>query len=302
VSRNGPAQSSRAACRLNRVIDLLETGGVALGSFLPAGSLPDAVWASTSPYDFVVYEMEHNTFDVKDLRLSLQFMLDRRQIAQEAQAGRLGPRVVPFVRIPLNGRERGEWIIKQVLDAGVYGIVFPMINTVDDARHALQAARFPQGSGVEDTDPIGRRGHSPEAAMRYWGLSQPEYFDRADVWPLDRQGEVLPILQCETAEGVANLPAICRELKTPGLILISEGDLSVSLGCKGVYTAEVEAAVQHAVQVCREYGVPYGSPQATADNIAERIDNGFQFLMPTVRRDTSTLQKALTLIGRTATV
>lgn len=273
--------------RLNKVIGLLEEGRIAFGPFLPAGSIPDAYWITTSPYDFVVWEMEHNPYDVADLRLSLQFMLNRKQIAE---SGSVAPAVVPFVRIPINGRENNEWIVKQVLDCGVYGIVFPMINTPEDAEHALQAARYVQGKGAADGEPVGRRGHAPANAVRYWGLTQPEYYEKADVWPLDPNGEILPILQCETQQGVSNLRRILTAVPKPGLILISESDLSVSLGYRGQFTPEVRAAVREAINVCKEFGVPYGSPQANVQNMEERISDGFRFLMPAPGRDLSGLQ------------
>src|SRR5688500_15428035 len=188
--------------RLNKVIGLIEGGRTAIGTFLPSGSIPDAVWASTSAYDFVVFEQEHDTLDLSGLRLSLQYLLDRRRIATAALAGRLGPDVTPFVRVPRNGRERDDWMIKQVLDMGAYGIVFPMVETAEDVRHILRAMRYPAAIGANDREPVGRRGYSPQNAERYWGLSTEEYFDRADVWPLDTQGELLPILQCETVRGV----------------------------------------------------------------------------------------------------
>lgn len=283
------------AQRLNRVIDLIAQEKVAFGPFLTAGSIPDATWAAASSYDAVVYEMEHSPFDLSGLRLSLQFMLDRRQIVEN---GTVAPGVVPFVRIPVNGREHVEWIVKQVLDIGVYGIVFPMINTVDDALHALRACRYIQESGAADQEPIGRRGHAPGNAMRYWGLTQAEYYDRADVWPLDPDGEILPLLQCETAESVHNLPQILNAVPKPGLILISESDLSVSMGYRGAATAEVNAAVQEAARTCRDAGVPFGSPQANAGNIEQRIADGFQFLMPAPVRDVSVLERGRRRAGR----
>ena len=283
------------AGRLNKVIALLEEGKVAFGPFLPAGSIPDAYWITTSPYDFVVWEMEHNPYDVSDLRLSLQYMLNRKQIAD---SGSVAPAVVPFVRLPINGRENNEWIVKQVLDCGVYGMVFPMINTVEDAEHALQASRYIQAKGAEDAEPIGRRGHAPTNAMRYWGLTQPEYYEKADVWPLDPKGEILPILQCETQQGVSNLRRILTRFPKPGLILISESDLSVSLGYRGQFTPEVRAAVLEAVNICKEFGVQYGSPQANVQNMAERIQDGFRFLMPAPGRDLSGLQTGRSLAKR----
>src|SRR5919198_702140 len=110
--------------RLNKVIALIEGGGVAFGTWLRAGSIPDAIWIGDSAYDFGLFDLEHDAFDLEGLRISLQFML--------------------------NGRERDEWLVKQLLDLGVYGVVFPTINTVEDARHALQAMRYPAAQSAPD--------------------------------------------------------------------------------------------------------------------------------------------------------
>jgi 4-hydroxy-2-oxoheptanedioate aldolase len=278
--------------RLNNVIARIEQGKTAFAPFIQAGSIPDAVWASTSGYDAVVFEMEHSPFNPSDLRLSLQFMLDRKQIFESDS---LAPAVAPFVRIPVNGRENNQWIVKQVLDIGVFGIVFPMINTPEDALAAVRACRYPQATGVPDREPVGLRGHAPANAIRYWGLTQPEYFAKADVWPLDPDGEILPILQCETIESVRNLPQILEAVPKPGLILISESDLSVSLGHGARSVSEVHEAVQQAAETCRSYGVPYGSPQVNADNIEQRIADGFSFLMPGVVRSTELLNRGRAL-------
>lgn len=280
--------------RLNKVIGLLEQGKVAFTPFADAGSVSEAYWAATSPWDGVIYEMEHSPFNPTDLRLSLQFMLNRKQIAD---GGTVAPAVVPMVRIPVNGRERNNFLIKQVLDIGVYGIIFPMINTVDDAWNALSSARYIQVKDALDQEPKGQRGHAPNNAVRYWGVSGSEYFAKADIWPIDPEGEILPILQCETEESVLNLRAILTAVKKPGLILISESDLSASLGYGAQPHAEVDAAVQQAAKICKEFGVPFGSPQVNEANIEKRIADGFTLLMP-ASRDLATLQKGLKLAGR----
>ena len=97
------------------------------------------------------------------------------------------------MRVPINGRERNNWLIKQVLDIGVYGIVCPMINTPENS---LKAMHYIQARGAADKEPVGMRGHAPNNAVRYWGVSGEEYFVKADVWPIDPDGEILPILQC----------------------------------------------------------------------------------------------------------
>jgi 4-hydroxy-2-oxoheptanedioate aldolase len=281
--------------RMNKVIERLENGDLAFGPFLPAGSIPDAVWASGSGYDAVVFEMEHNSFSLHDLRLSMQFMLDRKQILD---SGSPAPAVAPFVRIPVNGRERNQWIVKQVLDIGVMGIIFPMINTPEDAVAAVQACRYPHPGDESDPGPVGQRGHAPNNAVRYWGVTQSEYFDKADVWPLDPQGEILPLLQCETIESVNNLEAILDAVPNPGLILISESDLSVSLGDKGEDTPRLREAVQKAVEICKSRGVHYGSPQVNMSNIEQRIADGFTYLMPPLPRSNEVMATGRDLAGK----
>ena len=43
-----------------------------------------------------------------------------------------------MVRLPPNLRERNQWVIKQALDTGVYGLVMPHLNTVEDAAADLE--------------------------------------------------------------------------------------------------------------------------------------------------------------------
>ena len=52
--------------------------------------------------------------------------------------------MTPLVRIPPNGGEMNQWIAKQVLDIGVYGIIWPHVSTVEEARNAVAACRYPR--------------------------------------------------------------------------------------------------------------------------------------------------------------
>src|SRR5919108_1810664 len=125
--------------RLNGVIRALEQGKTAFVSFAPVDN-ETAVALAGSSLDGVAFEMEHAPMSPPALRDALQYMLDRRQILD---SGTLAPPVTPFVRIPPNGGEMNQWIAKQVLDIGVFGIIFPHVSTVEAARHALGARRYP---------------------------------------------------------------------------------------------------------------------------------------------------------------
>src|SRR5580698_7910196 len=179
--------------RLNPAIRALESGKPAFVTFSPAEiSAAQAIGATT--YDAVVFEMEHNPYDVRQLRDCMQYMLDRAQIVKSAS---LPPAVAPMVRIPPNGGEMNQFIAKQVLDIGVYGIVWPHVSTVDEARNAVTACRYPRPRSAQYFELAGQRGDAPAAAARYCVLSQQEYYARADVWPLNPQGEILVAIMCE---------------------------------------------------------------------------------------------------------
>ena len=75
--------------RLNGVIRALSEGRPAFTCFSTA-DVESAVALATSKYDGVTFEMEHNAYDIKDLRDCLQYMLNRRQIVEQ---GTLPPAV-----------------------------------------------------------------------------------------------------------------------------------------------------------------------------------------------------------------
>jgi len=263
--------------RLNGVIAALEQDKPAFVTFC-AAEIGVAQAIGAARYDGVVFEMEHRPYDIRALRDCLQYMLDRRQILQK---GTLAPAVTPFVRIPPNGGEASQWVAKQVLDQGVYGIVWPHVSTVDEARSAVAACRYPRPRSARYFEPAGQRGDAPAAAARYWGLSQQEYYTRADVWPLNPQGEILVAVMCEEARAIKNLPKMLEEVPGIGVVIIGEGDLSQDLGFPRQYDhPTVAGAIDEILAICKQYNVPCGHPHVDSNNIEALLDKGFRYLMP----------------------
>ena len=281
--------------RLNGVIKALEEGKAAFTTFSPA-DIDSAAALGAAPLDGVVFEMEHGPFDAPNLRDALQHMLGRRQILD---GGTLAPAVTPMVRIPPNGGEMNQWIAKQVLDLGIYGIVFPHISTVDEAWNAVRACRYPRMPEVSNYNPPGIRGDAPTRAARYWGLTSQEYYARADVWPLAPQGEVLVIIQCEDLLAIDNLPSILKEVPGIGVVLIGEGDLSQEMGHPREYDhPDVAAAINTILRICKENHVPCGHPHPDADNMDRLVQEGYKFLMPSAGRSFAVLNQMRSLAGR----
>ena len=83
---------------------------------------------STAKYDGIVYEMEHNPWDIRALRDCLQYMLNRGQIAT---SGSLAPWSRRWYASRRTAHEKAQWLAKQALDLGAYGIVWPHISSVE---------------------------------------------------------------------------------------------------------------------------------------------------------------------------
>jgi 4-hydroxy-2-oxoheptanedioate aldolase len=263
--------------RLNGVIRALEQGKPAFVTFAPA-EIATAQTLGGSKYDGVVYEMEHRPYDIRALKDCMQYMLDRRQIVQ---SGSLAPAVTPFVRIPPNGGEQSQWVAKQVLDQGVYGIVWPHCSTVEEARNAVAASRYPRPREAAYYEPAGQRGDAPAAAAKYWGLTQQEYYDRADTWPLNPKGEILVAIMCEEVRAIKNLPKMLKEVPGIGVVIIGEGDLSQDLGLPRQYEhPTVAAAIDDILGICKDAGVVCGHPHVDQKNVESLLAKGFRYLMP----------------------
>jgi 4-hydroxy-2-oxoheptanedioate aldolase len=258
--------------RVNRLIETVQQGKPILGIWCYDHSMRNAAALADSSLNFIIIDMEHGPLDFQVLGQFLQGMLSRRESNTS-----LSPRVTSIVRLPQNGREQLQFQIKQALDAGVYGLLLPHINTREEALAAVRASRYPQKIGVKDFDPPGLRGVAPDPPARYWGLPVADYVARADLWPLDPQGELFLMLQIEAKQGVDNIDSI---LDVPGIsaIFIGPGDLSFSLGFPGdPSAAPVQEAIQKVLTACKKKGIPCGI-DTTADLVEQRIKDGYQVL------------------------
>jgi 4-hydroxy-2-oxoheptanedioate aldolase len=267
--------------RLNSVIRALESGKPAFAVFSKVDK-QSALDMSEAPYDGVVFEMEHNPYDVAAFGDALQYMLNRKAIAE---SGSVATGVTPIARIPANGVEMNQSFAKQVLDRGAYGVIWPHIATVEQAYNAVASCRYARPKGTALYEPKGVRGDGPANASRYWGLAMAEYYRKADVWPLAPQGEIIVGLMCESPEAIDNLDDILANVPGIGFILIGEGDLSQALGFPRQYEhPEVLDAMRRIVETCHRHKVVVGNPHVTAKNHKRLLGEGYRFLMSAPQR------------------
>ena len=282
--------------RYNKAIQLLEEGKPVFGTGLIwNGNLDEMTYFADSEYDLVMIEMEHEGLSFNNLRTSLQFLLNRKRVSD---GGGLQADPTPIVRIPPNTREQNQWVIKQALDTGVYGLILPHLDTVEGAMSAVRAARYPQVPGVADFEPRGERGWWQRIAPRYWGLSATEYYDAADIWPIDPDGNLLLMGIVEEPTGANNLPDILREVKGIGAIWAGPGDMSVALGHRGnAGHPEVQEMLLRILGICQNAGVPC-AVGCTAAEVPMRLEQGFSILITAPTRTAGGLEEGRRISGR----
>jgi 4-hydroxy-2-oxoheptanedioate aldolase len=281
--------------RLNGIIGALTNSGVAFSTFASM-DVQTGITIATSKFDGVVYEGEHNPWDIVGLRDAMQFMLNRREIAA---SGLIAPTVTPLARIPVNGVEQGQWHAKQALDTGVYGVVWPHISTVEEAYNAVAACRYPRLNSAPLYEPRGIRGDGPVRAARYWGLTQQEYYSKADVWPLDPNGEILVVIQIEDTTGIRNLSDMLENVPGIGAILIGEGDLGQELGFPRQYDhPALLEAIAEIVSICKKHDVVVGHAHADTSNMQRLLDEGFRLMMTAPGHSYAGLERGLELTNR----
>lgn len=283
-----------ATTRLNGIIRAFESGKAAHLAFAKLDR-QTAIEMSDAPYDGIVYEMEHNPYDVSALGDALQYMLSRKQIAE---SGSLAPKVTPIARIPANGAEMNQSFAKQVLDRGCYGVIWPHVATVEQAYNAVASCRYARPKHAPLYEPKGVRGDGPANAARYWGLSMAEYYEKADVWPLAPQGEILVGLMCESTQAIDNLDDILANVPGIGFVLIGEGDLSQELGYPRQYEhPEVLGAMRRIVETCHKHRVVVGNPHTTAKNHRRLVEEGYRLLMSAPQRSYGVVGLAREMAG-----
>ncbi len=256
--------------RLNRTIELLESGLPTFGIATGDHSLVNARELAVTDLDFVIIDMEHAPYDVERLQ---QFVLGMVDVGRAVEKGSTQMDVTPIVRIPMNGSDNLQFLVKQVLDVGVYGVMFPFVSNREQAMNAVTAMRYPQDRGDAQMEPIGRRGSSPGNARWIWGVR--DYGSKADVWPHDPDGELLTVLQIENREGVENIEEIAS-VPGVGVIFIGPADLSNSYGVSSNHP-DMVAAIDRVLAACQANDVPCGIT-TSANSVEDRLAQGFRWV------------------------
>ena len=247
--------------RINRCIDLLEAGHSiyysAAGELnYETGRRQSQTWA-----DFLIVDFEHAPFDVVGLLAFMRGLVD----GGPTPDGYRIPTVI--ATLPSNCKTRSEveanaWQIRQVLSAGVHGVLHTHARDAEAVRVFVEACRYPaQTAGVGDQLGQGQRGAGgQDTPAGLWGVTPQDYVDVADPWPLNPNGQLMLGLKIEDREGVAAAAEISR---VAGLAFAEwgPGDMGMSYGYADAhdppYPPELETARTTVKTACDQAGLAF---------------------------------------------
>jgi 4-hydroxy-2-oxoheptanedioate aldolase len=153
--------------------------------------------------------------------------------------------------------------------------MFVGVESADEVKAGLAAMRFKSQGGTRPDDVGG--------APAVWGMSEKEYKEKADVWPLNPKGELINWTIVESKEGLKHVREIAA-VKGIGVLWPGAGTLRRVFTTTDERNNSVfdrvawEAAIQQVLAACKEFNVPCGYP-ANATDIETRMKQGFNLFV-----------------------
>lgn len=286
----GGAVADAPKQRLNPLIGLIEQGKPAMGLYAPSNRRPGGANASDAStpqktpaqlaQETVAYKLSDYVFDGSmehnyDQSLPVftayaEALSAEKHLSKTPRPHIAYPMIVKMHEIAPDPALAARHISQQ-LDLGVSGIMFVDVQNAAEVKQGLAAMRYPSQGGI--------RADSVGSAPKYWGLSEQEYRRKADLWPLNPQGELINWVVVESKEGLQNVREIAS-VKGIGVLWPGAGTLrglfstTDASGARKLDETAWEAAIQKVLAACKEFNVACGYP-ANANDIELRMKQGF---------------------------
>ena len=222
----------------------IQSGGTVHGTWLNLGSHVSADIMGHAGFDWLLIDMEHGS-GYEDM------MFHQLQVLAAME-------VTPLVRT--SDATRGK--IQQILDSGSQGIMFPQINTAEEAKTATQLMYYP---------PKGTRGMAKITRATHYGKTAKEYLDQLE-------NTLLGIVQIETASALKEVDAIAA-LEEVDVLFVGPTDLSVSLDTYGQLQHPVfQKALKDVADAAKKYGKAAGVLMQNISEYDMYAQLGYRFL------------------------
>lgn len=198
---------------------------------------------ATAGYDWALLDMEHSPNEVGIVLSQLQAF----------NSGNTSPIARPMWNDSV--------LVKRLMDVGAQTLLFPMIQSVEEARLAVSATRYP---------PEGIRGVSAAQRANQFGRAG-DYFEQV-------HSETCVIVQIETMHALEQVEQIAQVDGVDG-VFFGPADLSADMGKLGqVNDAQLWEHIENGAKRVEAVGKPAGTLVMDPDKGARLLSNGFTFV------------------------
>jgi 2-keto-3-deoxy-L-rhamnonate aldolase RhmA len=207
---------------VNPAKERMAAGDLALGMIVRLSRVGEiARIAKSSGHDFLFIDVQHSIFSLETIS----------HIAQTA----LGCGITPLVRV----RSVRDPDISVLLDGGVSGIVFPDVNTPEDAQLGVNTCKFA---------PIGKR-----SVTTGYSVFNYRSVPLTEAVPLMNQN-TLVVCMIETREGLRNCEAIAA-VNGVDVVQVGTNDLLADMGKPGQFgDPEIMEAIERITKAALKHG------------------------------------------------
>ena len=223
--------------------------GTLFGLWLSLGSADIAEALAHAGFDWLCIDMEHSPNDAHDVVAQLRAIAAAHLPSE------------PIVRVP----SHDAWLVKRVLDAGARTVMFPNVESAEEAAQVVRLTQYPHGDARD-----GLRGAAGAVRAAAYGMRR-DYVTMANA-------QISIIVQIESAQALANVEAIAG---TPGIdcLFIGPADLAASLGHLGdTKHPEVQAAITKIIDTANQAGIASGMFALDVPSARQYADAGVKVI------------------------
>lgn len=231
----------------NPVKERMQAGEVTFGTLVSMPSPQVVQVLSASGFDWLWLDLEHGPIPFD----ALHGMINATATGDG--------KTIPLTRVAADEL----WMVKPVLDSGSLGVIFPFIESAEEAKAAIDATRYP---------PAGKRGFGPFYAGSRWGLDMREYAEAAD-------DAILRIVMLESKAAVNNAEQIMA-VDGIDVAFLAPFDLSQSLGVPGQFDAPIYLEALDVLETAVDKSDAVPGTLVMDENAARaKIERGYKFLI-----------------------
>ncbi|GAA6181214.1 4-hydroxy-2-oxoheptanedioate aldolase [Shimia sp. NS0008-38b] len=227
----------------NPFLAALREGKPQIGLWVSLGDALTTEVVAGAGFDWLLLDMEHGAGEITDVQAQLQVIKGYESTA--------------IVRPDWNDPVK----IKRLMDLGAPGLLFPMVNTAEEAAAAVAATRYP-----------------PEGTRGYGGTTRATSFGRDKTYVDTIEDSTAVLIQVETLQALDNIDAIASVDGVDG-VFFGPSDIASQMGLVGQSGHDdVWARILPAAMRLISKRIPVGTLVRDVEFARHLIKAGFTFV------------------------